>query len=385
MIAMKENMQKEIASSVLGEIAQALKSGGSFNKVSIGLTNFGTEVPAEDLVKAAKNAMSQDPGLDVVVIGDYNNSDLRFFEANSEEKVHETLEQLLDSGEIDGVVTMHYPFPIGVSTVGKVITPARGKSMYIATTTGTSDKERIQAMVKNAVYGIAVAKADGLENPTVGILNVDSARQVERQLNNMKENGYQFSWGESQRSDGGHVLRGNDLIMGSVDVLVTDTLTGNILMKLFSSFNSGGDYETNGYGYGPGVGEDFDRLICILSRASGTPVVSNAIQYCASMVRGKLSKLAKSEIAKAKKADWTVEESKKSVTEESQLTVPPEKVTDASIGGIDILELDDAVAVLWKDNIYASTGMGCTGPVILIASEDRDKAVDILKEAKFLG
>ena len=33
---------------------------------------------------------------------------------------------------------MHYPFPIGVSTVGKVITPGLGKPMYLATTTGTS-------------------------------------------------------------------------------------------------------------------------------------------------------------------------------------------------------------------------------------------------------
>ena len=64
---------------------------------------------------------------------------------------------------------MHYPFPIGVSTVGKVVTPGKGKPMYIATTTGTSDTDRISGMVKNAIYGIIAAKADGVENPTVGI------------------------------------------------------------------------------------------------------------------------------------------------------------------------------------------------------------------------
>jgi hypothetical protein len=150
---------------------------------------------------------------------------------------------------------MHYPFPIGVSTIGKVITPARGREMYIASTTGTSDTDRIQAMVKNAVYGIAAARADGLSDPSVGILNIDGARQAERHLLTMQEQGYQFRWGESQRADGGHILRGNDLLSGSVDVVVCDTLTGNILMKLFSAFTSGGNYETTGYGYGPGIGK----------------------------------------------------------------------------------------------------------------------------------
>ncbi len=35
-------------------------------------------------------------------------------------------------------------------------------------------------MVKNGIYGIIVAKALGIENPTVGILNVDNAVSVER-------------------------------------------------------------------------------------------------------------------------------------------------------------------------------------------------------------
>jgi len=42
-------------------------------------------------------------------------------------------------------------------------------------------------MVKNAVYGNIVAKALGIKEPTVGILNVDGARQVERVLNQLKE------------------------------------------------------------------------------------------------------------------------------------------------------------------------------------------------------
>ena len=48
-------------------------------------------------------------------------------------------------------------------------------------------------------------------------------------------------------------MRGNDLLAGVPDIMVSDTLTGNILMKIFSSYTTGGSYESQGYGYGPGI------------------------------------------------------------------------------------------------------------------------------------
>ena len=81
---------------------------------------------------------------------------------------------------------MHFPFPIGVSTVGRVVTPAKGKEMFIANTTGTSSTDRIEGMIKNAVYGIITAKACGIAKPTVGILNVDGARQTEKALKELQ-------------------------------------------------------------------------------------------------------------------------------------------------------------------------------------------------------
>ena len=45
-------------------------------------------------------------------------------------------------------------------------------------------------MHKNAVLGIAVAKALGLERPTVGILNVDGALTTERSLRELEKEGY---------------------------------------------------------------------------------------------------------------------------------------------------------------------------------------------------
>ena len=41
------------------------------------------------------------------------------------------------------------------------------KEMYIANTTGTSSTDRIEGMIKNAVYGIIAAKACGKKNPSV--------------------------------------------------------------------------------------------------------------------------------------------------------------------------------------------------------------------------
>ena len=376
---------KKAAAEVFYDMARMIKTGESGQKISIGLSIVGSEIPAEELVQGARDAMRQDRNLEVAIIGPYLGDDLPVYKANSDEEVAAILEDLLDRKILNAVVTMHYPFPIGVATVGKVITPARGKPMYIATTTGTSAADRVQAMVKNAVYGIAVARADGIKNPTVGILNVEGARQVERHLESMREKGYSFAWGSSQRSDGGHVLRGNDLITGSVDVLVIDTLTGNVLMKLFSSFNSGGSYETVGFGYGPGIGEDFDRLILILSRASGMPVVGGAIQYAAAMVRGKIQQVKEAEINQARQADWNVKSSQPVTPATAEELEPPSpKVVDTQIPGIDILELEAAVKALWKGEIFASSGMGCTGPVILVAGEDHDQALKILNRSGYL-
>ena len=131
-------------------------------------------------------------------------------------------------------------------------------------------------MILNALYGTAVAKARGIEDPKVGILNVDGAQIVYRSLKQLEENGYEIAFGSTVRQEGGSILRGNDLIAGSVDVCVTDTLTGNVLVKVFSAYNTGGNYESLGWGYGPSVGEDWPYVISIISRASGS-VIANAI------------------------------------------------------------------------------------------------------------
>ena len=242
--------------------------------------------------------------------------------------------------------------------------------MYIATTTGTAGGDRVEHDQERRVRHRR-AKACGIGSPTVGILNVDGARQVERALRRIAEAGYPMEFAESARADGGAIMRGNDLLMGIPDVMVTDTLTGNLLMKVFSSYTTGGDYEATGWGYGPGVGEGYSRIIMIVSRASGAPVIAGAVSYAAELARGGLAKVANDELAAARLAGWPCGREKATASAPSpaqgEITAPPAKVVTAEIAGVDILELDEAVRVLWAAGIYAETGMGCTGPIVMVA------------------
>ena len=66
------------------------------------------------------------------------------------------------------------------------------------------------------------------------------------------------------------------------------------------------------------------------------------------------------------------------------VTAPPAKPVTADIPGIEILQLEDAVQALWKKGIYATSGMGCTGPIVMVAPEDKEAALAVLKEAEFI-
>lgn len=379
---------KKLVAQAFNQIADALETGVYGERTRVGVTVVGSELGVDEIVRGAEMAQSANPDIEVVLVGPEVNSKLARIPAEDEKSQHKAMEQALESGDLAACVTMHYSFPIGVSTVGRVVTPGRGREMLLATTTGTSATDRVESMVKNAVYGIATAKAQGIANPTVGVLNVDSARSVERAMKELVQNGYNINFAESVRADGGSVMRGNDLLVGAPDVMVTDTLTGNVLMKVFSSYTSGGDYEMSGYGYGPGVGEGYDKIVLILSRASGAPVVANALKYAAEVAKGQLLKVVATEFAAANKAglkDLFKKQPKEAAAEPEVVASPPEKVTTEEIPGIDILELEDAQQVVWKAGIYVATGMGCTGPVILTAKEDFDNVVEMLTKAGYIG
>lgn len=381
------SIEKIIAQSFL-KMAEGLETGAFMNRPKIALTGMGSEHGEENAMAAAQMAAKR--GVDVYYIGTLTAEGVTTIPVANDEEGHKKMEEMLNNHEVDGAVTMHYPFPIGVSTVGRAITPAKGREMFIANTTGTSSSDRIEGMIKNAVSGIITAKACGVENPTVGILNVDGARQTEMALNQLKANGYEFTWAESARADGGAVMRGNDVLEGTPDVLVTDSLTGNVLVKMLAAFTTGGSFESTGFGYGPGIGKGYDKLILIISRASGAPLIANALEYAAELVKGKVFEKANEEFAKAEKAGLNqILEARKAAAKpaaaEEKVVKPAAEPCTASIAGIEVMDLEDAAQALWKEGIYAETGMGCTGPLVMMSEANHEKALEILKKAGYVG
>lgn len=380
------SIEKTIARAFL-EMAEGLESGSYGAKPRIALTGMGSEHGEANAMAAAVAASKR--GVDVYYIGTLEAEGVTTVHVESEDEGHRKMDELLDTGAVDGAVTMHYPFPIGVSTVGRAVTPAKGREMFIANTTGTSSGDRIEGMIKNAVYGIITAKACGIAEPTVGILNVDGARQAEIALNQLREGGYDFKWASSARADGGAVMRGNDVLEGTPDVMVMDSLTGNVLIKMLAAFNSGGSYETTGYGYGPGIGPDYEKLVLIISRASGAPLIANALEFAARLVRGKVFDVARAEFAKAEKAGLSkildARRASAKPAEAEEVKAPPAEVCTASIPGIEVMDLEDAVKVLWKAGIYAESGMGCTGPLVMMSEANRARALELLQAAGYVG
>ncbi len=372
-------MNKEVKNTVaeiFNEISEGLQNGNFGEKVKIALTVSGSEHGKENVLEAAKLVKEKDNSIELILI-----------EEDSQELEHKKMEELLDNGDISACVTNHYNFPIGVSTVGRITTPAKGKDMIIATTTGTSATNRVEAMLRNAIAGIITAKSIGISNPKLGILNVEGSRGTEKLLKKLKSNGYEVEFAESMRADGGAVMRGNDLLTATPDVMVMDSLTGNLMIKIFSSYSTGGSYEAFGYGYGIGIGKDYDRNIFIISRASGAPLIANAVIYAAQCVRGNVNEIAKNEYKNADKAglESILKEQSKEKAVVEEVKAPEKEVVTAQLSGIDIMDLDDAVMVLWKENIYAESGMGCTGPIVLVSEKNNAKATEILIKAGFIA
>ena len=381
------NLEKIIAAT-FEEMAQGLETGSFGRRPKIALTGMGSEHGEVNSIAAAK--MAADRGVDVYYIGTLEAPGVTTIHVANEDEGHKKMDEMLANHEVDGAVTMHYPFPIGVSTVGRVITPAKGKQMFVANTTGTSSTDRIEGMIKNTISGIITAKACGIAEPTVGILNVDGARQAEMALNKLKDGGYPLNWATSARADGGAVLRGNDVLLGTPDVMVMDSLTGNVMIKMLSSFTTGGTFESTGYGYGPGIGQGYENLVLIVSRASGAPLIANALEYAAQLVKGKVFEIAKAEYAAAEKAGLSkiLADRKASAAPAAaaeEVKAPPKEPCTESIPGVEVMDLEDAVKVLWKAGIYAESGMGCTGPIVMMSPANLEKSKDLLKAAGYIS
>ena len=51
------------------------------------------------------------------------NEKFKTVKVSDEDEMYKGMEKMLDSGDIDGCVTMHYPFPIGVSSCEAASSP----------------------------------------------------------------------------------------------------------------------------------------------------------------------------------------------------------------------------------------------------------------------
>ncbi len=388
MKAMTGTETRRIIGEALREIVESAKSGGP--RTRVGLMASGSELGPVELARGAVAAQEARPGLEVVMIGPRIEGfdQLRWIETpDCEEDISRAMESALKEGNISAAVALHYPFPLGVTTIGRVVTPARGRPMFIASTTGTTATDRIEAMVRNAVYGIATAKALGLADPTVGILNIDGAQTTYRALQKLHDKGFPISFGSSVRKDGGALLRGNDILAGAVDVCVTDTLTGNVLIKMFSAFTTGGGYEATGWGYGPSVGSGWPFIVSIISRASGAPVITGALLFSAAAAAGSLPERVTEYLALADGCGLSdilldLRPSRQEGGEEVKM--PPKEPTEDEIHGVDVLSIEDAVRALWKRGLYAESAMGCTGPVVKVPARVLAEAEEVLRSEGLL-
>ncbi|NLS55777.1 glycine/sarcosine/betaine reductase complex component C subunit alpha [Hafnia alvei] len=371
-------------SQALRDVADTLSSKAP--RMKIALTALGSELPNSDLMQAASDVLGN---IDPVIIGPEGLEGSIHHHANTLAQAHQIMERLLANGDIDGAVTLHYNFALGTTTATQIHSVASGRRMVLSSTTGSSDARRADALVKNALAGLAVADALGISHPTLGILNVDGAPAAERILQRLALTGFPINFAASSRADGGALMRGNDLIRAIPNVMVCDTLTGNLLIKLWSAGLSGGEVETTGCGYGVGLGPHQHAIVCIISRASGIATIAGAMQFCAQM--------AQREVIKRWQARWqhaqrvgieqlltrnaVVDDPSSTSTLNTQDSVPtPVKtVVDDEIHGIDILQLDQAQRCLWLQGIYAETGMGCTGPVLMIHHQNRADALKHLR------
>lgn len=117
------SIEKIIAQSFL-KMAEGLETGAFMDRPKIALTGMGSEHGEENAMAAAKMAAKR--GVDVYYIGTLTAEGVTTIPVANDEEGHKKMEEMLNNHEVDGAVTMHYPFPIGVSTVGPRHNPRQG-------------------------------------------------------------------------------------------------------------------------------------------------------------------------------------------------------------------------------------------------------------------
>ena len=67
------------------------------------------------------------------------------------------------------------------------------------------------------------------------------------------------------------------------------------------------------------------------------------------------------------------------------MKAPAKEPCTAGIPGIEVMDIEAAVQVLWAKDIYAESAMGCTGPLVLVSDANEELAKTLLREAGYIG
>ena len=69
----------------------------------------------------------------------------------------------------------------------------------------------------------------------------------------------------------------------------------------------------------------------------------------------------------------------------AEVKAPAKEPCTAGIPGIEVMDIEAAVQVLWAKDIYAESAMGCTGPLVLVSDANEERAKTLLREAGYIG
>src|SRR6056297_2194192 len=108
---MKAN--REVA-AVFNELADAIESGQFGSKQRIALTTPGSEHGSRELLDGVKKLIRKRADIEPVIIGEEGIKDFEHHYADCLDDAHQIMEELFAKNAIDGAVTLHYNFPMGV-------------------------------------------------------------------------------------------------------------------------------------------------------------------------------------------------------------------------------------------------------------------------------
>ncbi len=186
-------------------------------------------------------------------------------------------------------------------------------------------------------------------------------------------------------------MRGNDVLQGTPDIMVMDSLTGNVTIKMMSAHTTGGSFEAAAMAMAPASARTTTSSSSSSPAPAARPLIANAIEYAAQLVRGKVFEVAKKEFEAAEKAGLSrilrrqgrrralPPRQRKRSSARAPSPAPPASPVSRS------WTLRTLPKVLWKAGIYAETGMGCTGPLVMMSEANHEKAVELLKGAGYIG